>query len=127
MSDDRQMIIETIQYFIDGFRAMDRDLVMRAFHPSASLSYVSPDGFREKAAVEWSKMFTVLKGKPDHPFHNIEFTTDIVYVDTAETAASARVDWVFDEFKWTDYYNFLKIDGRWYIMNKIWHETRIDK
>lgn len=46
----------------------------------------------------------------------------IVYIDIVGTAASARIDTDnISGFRFTDFFNLLKVDGQWTVVSKIYH------
>jgi hypothetical protein len=52
-----------------------------------------------------------------------EIKTRIVHVDIAETVAIVRLEienWT--GYRFTDFFTLMKIDGRWKIMNKVFHK-----
>ena len=47
---------------------------------------------------------------------------EIASIDVAGTVASVRIEldnWTGHRF--TDFFNLLKIDGKWWVMNKVFH------
>ena len=48
--------------------------------------------------------------------------TPIVRIDIVDTAASARIDTNdISGFSFTDFFNLLKVEGKWTVVNKIYH------
>lgn len=51
-----------------------------------------------------------------------EAKASIIRIDIVGTAASARVDTDnISGFRFTDFFNLLKVDGKWIIVSKIYH------
>jgi len=45
----------------------------------------------------------------------------ILSLDMTETTASAKVTMTMPTVRWVDYLSLVKIDGRWWIVNKVFH------
>jgi hypothetical protein len=108
-------ITQVIHHYIDGARAGKGSLMKPAFHDDATIfGYVGDDLFAGpiQGLYDWNDA--------NGPAPNI--VTRIVSIDVVETIASARVEsdnWTGIRF--TDFFNLLKVDGQWKIMNKIFH------
>jgi len=121
---EKNLIRQTLQYFFDGLDNVDEKTISKAFHPKAYLLTVSPRGLVEIPVSKWYPQFPKIKEQPNHPFVKHKSKKEIVYIHVSGNAASAKVNWVFPDFTYEDFYNLLKVDERWYIVNKIWHETK---
>jgi len=126
IAKEKASIKQTLQYFFDGLDNLDADTIKKAFYPDARSFYIHQDKLGINTVDHWDKTTQYAKDKPDHPFQT-KSHKNIVFIDITGVAASVKVEWVFDDFMFTDYYNMLKLDGRWYIMNKIYHTTEFVK
>jgi len=126
ITKERISIEKTLQYFFDGLDNLDAFTIKKAFHPEARSFSVDQDTLDCKTIDHWDKTTRTAKDNPDHPFRT-KSRKNIVYIDITGVAASAKVEWIFQDFMFTDYYNMLKIGERWYIMNKIYHTTESAK
>lgn len=122
INEERINIEKTLQYFFDGLDRLDAITIKKAFHPDARSFFVEQDTLGINMIDHWTQTTQTAKDDPDHPFRT-KSRKNIVYIDITGVAASAKVEWIFQDFMFTDYYNMLKIGGRWYIMNKIYHTT----
>jgi len=120
---EKKAILDTLQYFFDGLDNIDAGTIKTAFHPSAWQFYVSSDGLRANPVSHWDRTCRAVAENPEHPFNKENSRKNVVYIDVTGNAAAAKVEWVFSRFMYTDYYTLMKMDGRWYIMNKIFHTT----
>lgn len=111
--------------FFDAFDHLDETGLRKVFHSDASLSYVGPDGYRMMPIDDWIATVPIVKNNPDHIFNKEKAVKQIAYINITDSAASAKVEWKFTKFVFTDYYNLLNINGNWFIINKIWHTTNI--
>lgn len=114
-AQDYDDITRAIQPYLDGAKSGKGDAMKPAFHRDATVYGYLGD--------------TLVSG----PIKHIYDWTDsvgpaptvmprIVKVDVAGTTASVRVEidnWQGHRF--TDFFNLLKIDGKWQIVNKIFH------
>ncbi len=126
IDEEKANIEQTLQYFFDGLDNLDPDTIKKAFYPDARSFYIDQDKLGINRVDHWDKTTQTAKDNPDHPFRE-KSRKNIVYIDITGVTASAKVEWVFSDFMFTDYYNMLKLDGRWYIMNKIYHTTEFVK
>jgi len=104
-----------MQYLTSG-QTGDVERLRQAFHPSARLQFVKEGQYGEwsgKEFIGWRK-----------PGKKSQYDVRVLRVDCAGTAAMAKVEMDFGHKRYIDYLSFLKIDGRWWIVNKIFHEDK---
>ena len=112
---DYDAICAAIQHYIDGAIAGRGERMKPAFHEEATIyGYVGPDFFAGpiQKLYDWN----------DTNGPATELQARIVSIDLVGTVASARVEsdnWT--GLRFTDFFNLLKIDGQWKIMNKVFH------
>jgi hypothetical protein len=126
MSNTREegAIRQTLQYFFDGLDNLDARLIRKAFYAKAWSYCITADGAPGGMSVnEWDRMIEEIKRNPDHPYVKERSKKNILYMDVTGNCASAKVEWVFSYFMFTDYYNLLRIGGRWYITSKVYQAT----
>ena len=113
--NDYDAIKAAIQHYIDGAIAGKGDLMRPAFHVDATIfGFVGPDLFAGpiQGLYEWNDSNGPAAG----------LVARIVSIDLVETVASVRVEsdnWTGHRF--TDFFNLLKLDGQWKVMNKVFH------
>ena len=113
--DDYEAISKLIQLYIDGAVAGRGELMKPAFHQDATIyGYVGPDLFAGpiQGLYDWNDENGPAK----------EMQSKITHIDVVGTAASVRLEsdnWTGHRF--TDFFNLLKIDGKWQVMNKVFH------
>ncbi|TDQ57977.1 putative lumazine-binding protein [Mesocricetibacter intestinalis] len=107
-----------INQYSEGGKQAKSEIMRPAFHKVATMYNADENGQLSGGAVA-DTLFPTIDNhfKPsDNP------RVAIAYIDISGTAASARVD--TDElsgYGFTDYFNLLKIDGKWIIISKIFH------
>lgn len=112
---DYDAISKVIQHYIDGAISGKGSDMKPAFHENATIfGFVGPDLFSGpiQGLYEWNDENGPASG----------LVSRIVSIDVVESVASARVEsdnWTGHRF--TDFFNLLKLDGQWKIMNKVFH------
>ena len=113
--EEYDAIAALIQHYIDGARSGKGDDMKPAFHEDATIfGYVGPDLFAGpiQKLYEWNDQ--------NGPASSIQ--SRITSVEVAGTIATVRLetdDWT--GYRFTDMFTLLKVDGRWRIMNKVFH------
>lgn len=112
---DYEAITKLLQHYINGAISGKGSEMKRAFHDDATIfGYVGPDLFAGpiQGLYDWNDA--------NGPATNL--VSRIVSIDIIETIANVRVEtdnWTGHRF--TDFFNVLKLDGEWKVMNKIFH------
>lgn len=112
---EEKAIRETIQLYFRGDIERDVSLLKQAFHPTAELLTADEKGrMQVLTQTEWHKRVeeTPERERP---------TAKILQVDRAGIAAAAKTQLIFPHGRYTDFLSLLKIDGRWMVVNKIYH------
>jgi len=110
-----EAISKVLQHYIDGARSGKGADMKPAFHADATIyGYVGSDLFAGpiQNLYDWNDQNGPASG----------IVSRITYIDIVGTAASVRLEsdnWTGHRF--TDFFNLLKVDGQWKIMNKIFH------
>lgn len=118
---EREKIKELLQRFFDGFDNLDGEVIKKVFHPKAFLFDSSREGLEGFPIVAFCDMFLpMVKNDPNHLWNKEKSRKNVVLIDITGDAASAKVEWIFSNLKYTDYYTLLNIDDEWYIINKTW-------
>lgn len=108
-------ISEVLNHYIEG-NAKGRSAATKpAFHEKATIFGL--DG-SDVVGPEIQKLYDIVDTLGDSP----KARAVIARIDIAGTAANARVD--SDNVagrRFTDFFNLMKIDGAWTIVNKIYH------
>jgi hypothetical protein len=109
-------IVAVLSQYNEGAAKADSALMKPAFHLQATMFGV--DGERlVGGAIQnlYDVIDTSFRPSP-------EAQAAIVRIDIVGTAASARVDTDnVSGFRFTDFFNLLKVEGQWTIVSKIYH------
>lgn len=110
-------IVEVLNKYNDGGAKADSAIMKPAFDAQATIFGV--DGDNKLAGGPIQGLFDTI----DSSFRpSPEAKASIIRIDIVGTAASARVDTDnISGFRFTDFFNLLKVDGKWIIVSKIYH------
>lgn len=101
-----------IHIYFDGWATGDSAKLARAMHTSCQLKF-----FRDGEFTVMDRA-TYLRLQKLHPRHK-ELITQIVSLDITNNVASAKVELITPGARFTDYFNLMKVDDLWYIVDKI--------
>lgn len=113
--EEYQAINETVQHYLDGGRTGRGDLMKPAFHADATIyGYVGKDLFAGpiQGLFDWNDRNGAAK----------DVVVNVTILQVVETVAVVRVEadnWTGQRY--TDFLTLLKVDGRWKIMQKVFH------
>jgi hypothetical protein len=114
-SADEIAIRATVDRYLHGLKFNDVASLAKAFRPDAKLFFVKKDGtLGELSQQKWYEGFKASAGKEepgDLTIVSIDISTDAASVKVIETYAGSR---------YIDYLSLLKIQGAWWIVNKIY-------
>jgi hypothetical protein len=114
---EKQAIEAVIHLYVEGMAFANAPALRKAFHPQASVigNY--------QGAVEWMSreefIAAILAETPAAP--GSQPLMEIEMIDIEGDAASAKVVDEFAGMRFSDYLSLLKRDGRWTIVNKLYH------
>ena len=112
---DYDAITQLIQHYIEGAKSGIGSAMKPTFHDDATIyGYVGKDLFAGpiQGLYDWNDANGAAK----------ELVARIVSMDVVGTVASVRLEsdnWKGHQF--TDFFNLLKVDGQWKVMNKVFH------
>jgi len=108
-----------VQSYLHGLKFNDTASLAKAFWPEARLFFVGRDGkISQLTQPKWYSMFAGSIGKEE------KGDLRIASVDVTKDVASVKVVEDYPGSRYTDYLNLLRIDGRWWIVNKIYTMER---
>lgn len=108
-----------LNHYSKGNIEADSSIQKPAFHEVAAMYNVDDNGDLAGGPVAES-LFPAVDSfdKSENPL------VAIAYIDIAGNAASARVDSDnISGYGFSDYFNLLKVQGKWQIINKIFHSN----
>lgn len=114
---DHQAIVKVLEQYNAGGARADSSIMRPAFNAQATIFGIDGDGKLAGGPIEglFATIDTAFRPSP-------EAQAAIVRIDIVGTAASARVDTDnISGYRFTDFFNLLKVDGEWTIVSKIYH------
>lgn len=114
--EDYNAIIEVLSKYNDGGAKADSSIMRPAFSEQATIFGVDAE---KLVGGPIEGLFTTV----DTAFRpSPEAKAAIVRVDIVGTAASARIDTDnISGFRFTDFFNLLKVGGKWTVVSKIYY------
>jgi hypothetical protein len=109
-------IVEVLNKYNEGGAKADSAIMKPAFNDKATIFGVE-DGKLSGGEIQnlFNAIDTAFRPSP-------EAKAAIARIDIVGTAASARVDTDnISGYRFTDFFNLLKVDGKWTIVSKIYH------
>ncbi|MDC7712366.1 nuclear transport factor 2 family protein [Vogesella indigofera] len=110
-------IVEVLNQYCDGGVKADSRIMQPAFSEQATIFGIDADNKLTGGPIQG--LFDII----DSAFRpSPEAKAAIVRIDIVGTAASARIDTNdISGFCFTDFFNLLKVEGKWTIVSKIYH------
>lgn len=115
-SDDERAVREALEHYLAGHATGDGAHHKMVFHPEAKLFFNRDGQFATRTSAEY------IAGSPGKPAADeAQRKRRIAVVDVTGDAAMAKVELDYPTVFFTDYFNLLKVDGKWMIVNKTFH------
>ena len=111
---DYELVAKTVNYYLDGGTNNDFETLKKAFHETATMKYITNDGYKEVNALDFFSGMDASKPKQNRK-------TRIEDITISGHAANARLEIEYPTFTFIDFMNLLKIEGEWKIVNKIFY------
>ena len=111
---DYELVAKTVNYYLNGGTNNDFETLKKAFHETATMKYMTKEGYKEVNALEFFSGMDASKPKQNR-------LTRIEDITISGHAANARLEIEYPTFMFVDFMNLLKIDGEWKIVNKIFY------
>ncbi len=110
-------ILEVLNMYNEGGAKADSRIMKPAFSEKATIFGVDGNGKLVGGPIQ--NLFDTIDND-FKPSPNAKGA--VVRIDIVGTAASARVDTDdISGFRFTDFFNLLKVDGKWTVVSKIYH------
>ncbi|NIG55729.1 nuclear transport factor 2 family protein [Chitinophaga sp. Cy-1792] len=108
---EKQLILLTLNDYLEGRPVLDLERLRRAFHPNAYIRTTI-----EGKLVQWAlPQYLDLVGKATVQ----ECQPELISYTWDGDTASAQVQLTFATFRFIDRFNLMKLGGRWQIVDKV--------
>lgn len=112
-TNDWFLIQKTLNLYLDGQATGDSIKVGKSFHDSWQLKYFAEDKFNIVYKTEY------MKGYKSPHAKSVNWSGRIVFIDITNNVAVAKVEISTSKLLFTDYFNLMKTDQDWFIVDKI--------
>lgn len=113
---DTNAIQQVIQTYFNGYTQAEEKLVAEAFHPTVRLFSTDQGNLETTEMPEWLENLRQRKLKGDVR----EAQLKVDFIDVTGDAAVAKTVLTFPKSQFTDYLSFLRLNGAWRIIGKIY-------
>lgn len=116
---DESAVRAVVEKYLHGLKFNDTTSLHEAFWPEARLFYVKPDGqMGQWTQAGWYATFAASAGKEE------QGELRIAAMEVTRDIATAKVVEDYPRSRYTDFISLLRIQGRWWIVNKIYTAER---
>ena len=110
------MIEQVIQDYFQGYQQAETKLIKKAFHSDTRLLSVDNQKLDVTEMKDWLESLEKRKLNGDIRKGELK----ILSIDQTADSALVKVSIKFPKFQFTDYLSFLRIEGKWQIVGKIY-------
>ena len=104
-----------LSYYHEGHVQSDGTLYDEILYHDWKIMWINQDDKIEQA----DKKTYMAWYKPEDKNEDLKWKTEFYYIDISENIGSAKIKIYNQEFGYIDYFNLMKENGRWWIVNKI--------
>ncbi|GIX14863.1 MAG: hypothetical protein KatS3mg118_2822 [Paracoccaceae bacterium] len=116
---DMDALRASVDAYVEGLRRSDVALLSEVFLPQARLSAVAAGSVLDIPLPAWLDR---VRARPDFAARGIDCPHEIHQIDLGSPATGfARLTTTVPPARFLDYLSFLRIDGRWRIIAKVYH------
>lgn len=117
MSEDETAITKAVWTYLDGLHHGDAEKLASVFHPTSALTYEKEGELQILPRDEW---LSIVRGRKSAAERGLARHDSILQIDIAsERMAFVKLNCAIPPSFFTDYLSFLKIDGKWTVVQKV--------
>jgi hypothetical protein len=118
-SSDEAAVRAVLEQYLHGLKFNDTSSLHEAFWADARLFYIKPDSqLGQWTQASWYATFAGSAGKEE------QGELRIAALEVTRDMAMAKIVEDYPRSRYTDYISLLRIQGRWWIVNKIYTAER---
>ena len=118
-SDAVHRVTDCVERYYRALRTSNAELVREVFHPHARITGYLPDGLHEMTVDEFAGFVESQQPSPDDS--GAERMLEMVSCDIAGETGCVRLRECYLGMVFLDTFSMLRVDGRWWIYNKLFH------
>lgn len=112
-------IRQAINFYIDGLREGSVETLKEAFHSEATMCGHLGETLM---VVPIQGLYDFVSSNPAPAKSGEPFSASVAAIEVAGSIASAKItEQSYQGHNFTDFFNLLKIDGRWWIVSKVFN------
>jgi hypothetical protein len=117
MPNDAAAIRAAAQIYLDGLYEGDADKLASVFHPTSALTWEENGVLTPLPRDQWLE---AVRNRPSAKARGLARQDEILQIDQASpTMAFVKLKCAIPPRFFTDYLNFLRVDGKWQIAQKV--------
>lgn len=109
-----------LDYYHEGHVKSDPQLYKDILHPEWRFFLFDEEG--QLSIVDRDKYLSWYD--PDNTDPELEWETEFYSIDVTENIAAVKLRLECQDVRFIDYFNMMRIDGRWWIVHKMSHGVR---
>ena len=106
-----------MDHYHEGHAKHDYSYYEGALHDEWRFFLITP---KEELFIVDKEKYYALYDPKDYD-ENLHWETEIYYIDITGNVGSAKIRLECEKVKYIDYFNLLKLDGKWWIVHKVSH------
>lgn len=111
-TSDYALVEQTVGYYLDGGTNRDFETLKKAFHETAMIKMITPDGYVNENCIEFFRSRMKPGPKSDRK-------TRVVSIDVTGYVASAILEIEYATFTFVDYMTLMKFEDQWKVVSKV--------
>ena len=115
--NDRDEVLEVVEKYIESAHTSDGDLVRDIFHEDSKVTGHIKGKLLRQSKEDWAQF--VENYQPSPKQKGQEKYYDIHFLDVGTETAVAKVKSSYIDMIFMDTLSFIKVEGKWFIYNKI--------
>lgn len=112
LAEEKELVTKTIELYFDGWGTGDSVKLGKAMHPTCHLKFFRDGKFTDMDRATYLSRFKARE-------RDRELITRVVQMDITENIASAKTEIITAKDIFTDYFNLIKTDEGWFIVDKV--------
>ena len=122
MIEEAAIKIAIMDYYHEGHVQFKPELYDEILHDDWKFFYFDREGNLEIVNKETYKSWYA----PENFVEGLEWNTEFLHIDVTSNNASVKLQIGNQNVEYTDYFNMIKQDGKWWVVNKLSSAVRFE-